>query len=159
MTPVLLSNLSNILESVLIPIPVILELESPILESRIPLWGIECGLEFKILDLNLLPEQILTPETLLNFSYFPESNVVHALPDFRSIIPSFHIPFWAKGADNNGSEISLKIWKLDGVKFLIKIIHIYIILVGYIRVVSSGFLRTPRKLDWAAFCGPIRPPP
>jgi len=38
LTPVLLPNLSNILESVLVPIPVILELESPILESHIPLW-------------------------------------------------------------------------------------------------------------------------
>ena len=37
LTPVLLPNLSNILESVLIPIPIILELESPILESHIPL--------------------------------------------------------------------------------------------------------------------------
>jgi len=46
LTPVLLLNLSNILESVLIPIPVILELESPILESHIPLWGNKYGLEF-----------------------------------------------------------------------------------------------------------------
>ena len=38
LTPVLLPNLSNILESVLVSIPVILELESPILESHIPLW-------------------------------------------------------------------------------------------------------------------------
>ena len=38
LTPVLLPNLSNILESVLILISVILELESPILESHIPLW-------------------------------------------------------------------------------------------------------------------------
>ena len=36
LTPILLPNLSNILESVLVPIPVILELESPILESHIP---------------------------------------------------------------------------------------------------------------------------
>ena len=39
LTLILLPNLSNILESVLIPIPLILELESPILESHIPLWG------------------------------------------------------------------------------------------------------------------------
>jgi len=43
---ILLPNLSNILESVLIHISVILELESPILESHIPLWENECGLEF-----------------------------------------------------------------------------------------------------------------
>ena len=44
LTPILLSNLSNILESVLILTPVIFELESPIL-SHIPLWENECGLE------------------------------------------------------------------------------------------------------------------
>ena len=106
-----------------------------------------------------LLEQILTPEPLLDFSHFPESIVVHALPDSRSIIPSFLIQFWDIGVDNNDSEINLKIWKLDGVKFLIKIIHIYIILVGYIREISGGFLRTPRKVEWAAFRGPIRPSP
>ena len=46
LTLVLLPNLSNILESVLVPIPVILELELPILESHIPLWRNECELEF-----------------------------------------------------------------------------------------------------------------
>jgi len=46
LTPVLLPNLSNILESVLIHLPIILELESPILGSHIPLWGNERGPEF-----------------------------------------------------------------------------------------------------------------
>ena len=49
-------NLSSILESILIPIPVILELESPILESYIPLWENECGRDFQLLDLDPLPE-------------------------------------------------------------------------------------------------------
>ena len=49
LTPVLLPDLSNILESVLILTPVILEIKSPIL-SHIPLWGNECGLEFQLLD-------------------------------------------------------------------------------------------------------------
>ena len=56
LTPILLPNLSNILESVLILIPVILELESPILESHIPLWGNECGLEFQLFNLDPLSE-------------------------------------------------------------------------------------------------------
>ena len=47
-TPVLLPNLSNILESVLIPTTIILELESPIL-SYIPLLENNCGLEFNFL--------------------------------------------------------------------------------------------------------------
>ena len=46
-----------------------------------------------------------------------------------------------------------------GVKFLIKIIHVHIIIVGYIIDVYGRFLRTPHKLDWAAFREPIRPPP
>ena len=61
LTPVLLPDLSNILESVLIPTPIIPELESPIL-SHIPLWENECGLEFQLLDLDPLPE----PSRLLN---------------------------------------------------------------------------------------------
>jgi len=68
LTPILLPNLSNILESVLVPIPVILELESPILKSHIPLWENECGLEFQLLDLDPLPEPISTPEPLLDLT-------------------------------------------------------------------------------------------
>ena len=64
LTPVLLPNLRNILESVLISIPVVLELESPILESHIPSWGNECGLEIHLLDLDPLPEPISTPKPL-----------------------------------------------------------------------------------------------
>ena len=58
----------NILESVLIPTPLILELESPILESHITLWENEYGLEFQLLDLDPLSEQILAPLSLLDFS-------------------------------------------------------------------------------------------
>ena len=76
LTPVLLPNLSNILESVLVPTPVILELESPILESHIPSWGNECVLEFSLLDLDPFLEQISTPEPLLDLSHFPESVLV-----------------------------------------------------------------------------------
>ena len=48
LTPVLLPNLSNILKSVLIPTPVILQLESPIL-SHILLWGNNVDLSFNFL--------------------------------------------------------------------------------------------------------------
>ena len=65
--------------------------------------------EFQFLDLDPLSELILTPEPLLDFSDFPELIVVHALPDSRSIILSFHTPFWDRGVDDNDSEISLKI--------------------------------------------------
>ena len=81
------SKLSNILESVLIPIPVILELESLFLESHIPLRENECRLEFQLLDLDLIPEPILTPELLLDLIQIPVSVLVPVLPEFKSIIP------------------------------------------------------------------------
>ena len=71
----------------------------------------------------------------------------------------FHIPFWDKGVDKIDSEIILKIWKLDRVKFIMKIIHINIMIVGCIIEVIGGFLQTQHKLNWVAFRGPIRPPP
>ena len=92
LTPILLPYLSNILESVLIPTPIMLELESPIL-SHIPMWENECGLEFQLLDLDPLPEPISTPEPLLDLSHFPESVLVHVLPKSKSIILSFHTLF------------------------------------------------------------------
>ena len=95
-----------------------------------------------------------TPEPSLDLNQIPESVLVPVLPESKSIIP-----LWDKGLDKFDSEIILKVWKLDRVKFLVKIINIYIILVGCILEVYGGFLRTPRKLDWAAFHGPIRPPP
>ena len=124
MTPVLLPDLSNILELVLIPTPVILELESPIL-SHIPLLKNECGLEFQLLDLDPLPEPISTPEPLLSLSHFPESVLVPVLPKSKLIIPSFHTPFWDEVVDKFDSEINYGIWKLDGVTYLIlSLIHI-----------------------------------
>ena len=48
LTPVSLPNLGNILESGLIPTPIILELKSPIV-SHIPLWENDCGLSFNFL--------------------------------------------------------------------------------------------------------------
>ena len=105
-----------------------------------------------------LPTPSSTLEPLLDLSYFPELVLVPVLPQSKSIILSFHTPFWDKAVDKIDSEINYGIWKLDGFKFLIKTNHIYIILVGYIREISGRFLRTPQKFDWAAFRGPIRPP-
>ena len=89
----------NILESFLIPIPVILELESPLLKSHIPLWGNECELEFQLLNLDPISEPILTPELLLDLIQIPVSVLVPVLPEFKSIISSFRTLFWDKGVD------------------------------------------------------------
>ena len=118
LTPVLLPDLSNILKSVLIPTPVILELESPIL-SHIPLWENDCGLEFQLLDLDKLLEPSSTPEPLLDLSFFAESVLVPVLLTSKSIIQSFHTPFWDKAVDTIDSENNYGIWTLDGVEFFI----------------------------------------
>ena len=123
------------------------------------MWENDCGLEFQLLDLDPLLEPSPTPEPLLDLSFFPESVLVPVLMTSKSIIPSFHTPFWDKTVDKFDSEISYGIWKLDGVKYLIKILNEHIFLVGYIGVISGGFLRISQKVDWAAFRGPIRPPP
>jgi len=156
LTPVLLPDLGNILESVLIPTSIIPELESPPL-SHIPLWEDDCGLEFQFFDLDPLLELSPTPEPLLDLSFFPESVFVPVLPMSKSIIPSFHTPFWDKEVETINSEIYYEIWKFDGVEIL-KNDYTYI-LVGYVRKVSGGFHQIICYLDWAAFRGPIRPPP
>ena len=88
----------------MIPTPIILELESPILR-HIPLWENECG-QFQLLDLDPFPESISTPEPLLDLSHFPESVLVPAPPKSKSTILSFHTPFWDKAVDKIDSEIN-----------------------------------------------------
>ena len=105
LTPILLPDLSNILESVFIPTPVILEIESPIL-SHIPLIENTCGLKFQLLDLDTLLEPISTPEPLLDVSHLPESVLVPILPESKSTILSFHTPFWDKAVDKFDFEIN-----------------------------------------------------
>ena len=152
----MLPDLGNILESVLVPTPIIPELESPIL-SHIPLWEDDCGLELQIIDLDPLPEPSPTPEPLLDLSFFPESVFVPVSMTSKSIIPSFHTPFWDKEVDTIDSEIHYEIWTFDGVKILKN--NFTYILVGYVREISGGFHQILYYLDWVATLGPIRPPP
>ena len=67
---------------------------------------IKCGLEFQLLDLDPLPEPISTPEPLLDLSHLPESILVPVLPESKSIILSFHNPFWDEAVDKFDSEIN-----------------------------------------------------
>ena len=113
--------------------------------------GNNCGLEFQLLDLDTLIEPSSTPEPLLDLSFFPESVFVPRTSDVQVNHSIFSHSILGQGDWKIDSEINYKIWKLDGVKFLIKNVHIYIILVGYVKEISGGFLRTPRKFDWAAF--------
>ena len=121
------------------------------------MWEDDCGLDLQLIDLDPLPEPRPTPEPLLDLSYFPKSVFVLVLLTSKSIIPSFHIPFWDKAVDTIDSENNYEIWKFDGVE-LLKNDNTYI-LVGYTRKISGGFLRIPHYLDWVATLGPIRPPP
>ena len=73
------------------------------------MWENECGLEFQLLDLDPLPEPISTPEPLLDLSHFFELVLVLVLPKSKSIIPSFHTPFWDKSVDKIDSEIICEI--------------------------------------------------
>ena len=61
--------------------------------------------DHQLLDLDPFPEPISTPEPLLDLSDFPESILVPVLPKSKSIIPSFHTPFWDEGVDKIDSKI------------------------------------------------------
>ena len=50
------------------------------------MWENECGQEFQLSNLDVLPEQILTPEHSLDFSQLLESVLVSLLPESKSII-------------------------------------------------------------------------
>jgi len=73
-TLVLLHNLTDIFESVLIPMPVILELELPIMQSHNPLR------ENEFLDLDPIFEPISTPKPLVDFNQFSKSVLVPVSP-------------------------------------------------------------------------------
>ena len=93
LTPVLLPDLGNLLESVLIPTPIIPELESPIV-SHIPLWENDCGLAFQLLDLDPLLEPSSTPEPLLDLSHLPESILVPAPIILEPNQPFYQVTFF-----------------------------------------------------------------
>ena len=63
LTPVFLSNLDQFSEPTFIPVPIDFEIESPILDSHIPLMGKEY--KFYFFDLDATLEQKLTLELKL----------------------------------------------------------------------------------------------
>ena len=74
LTLISLPVLDPILEPTLIPIPIDLEHEPPILDSHIPLLGKECKSQFFDLDSTLEPKRTLEPK--LDLSQFYESALV-----------------------------------------------------------------------------------
>ena len=62
LTPVFLPNLDQFLEPTFIPVPIDLEMESPSLDSHIPLMGKECEFQFLNLDSTIEPKLTLKPK-------------------------------------------------------------------------------------------------
>ena len=81
---ILLSNLDQFPKLTFIPVPIDLEIESPILDSHIPLMGKEC--EFQFLDLDSTLESKLTLDPKVDF---PELVLVPE-PSFLSPSQPFH---------------------------------------------------------------------
>ena len=65
LTPVFLPNLGQFLEPTFIPVPINVEIESPILESHIPLM--EKEYEFQFIDLDSALESKLTLKPKVDF--------------------------------------------------------------------------------------------
>ena len=96
LTPVFLPNLDQIPEPTFIPMPINLEIESPILDNHILLMGKEC--EFQFLNLNSTLEPKLTLEPKVNF-YVPEPIILEP----KSTISHSHILLLDIGIDRDDS--------------------------------------------------------
>ena len=74
-------------EPTFIPVPIDLEIESPNLDSHIPLMGEECEFQFFDLDLTLEPKQTLEPK--IDFSELvivPEPITLESSQLFHQVI-------------------------------------------------------------------------
>ena len=96
LTLVFLPNFDPIPKPTLIPIPINLEIEPPILNSHIPLIENECEFQFFYVDSTLKPNLTLEPK--LDLSHIPESVLVPVPFTFepKSIISLNYIPLLDK---------------------------------------------------------------
>ena len=94
LTLVSLPNLDPLPDPTVIPMPIILEIESPILDSHIALMGNEC--EFKFFDLKPTFEPNLTLKPKLDLIHIPKSVLVLEafILEPKSTIPLSHIHCW-----------------------------------------------------------------
>ena len=95
------------------------------------------------------PISTLIIDSRLDLSQIPESVSIFTPVPFesKSIIFQNHTSLLDKNVEENDSVIIFEILKLDGDKFLNKIIQSIILLLGRIREVTGGFLQDPRYLD------------
>ena len=123
LTPVSLPSLDPITEPTMIPIPIDLKTEPPILDSHIPLMDHEC--ELKFFDLEPTIESKLTLEPKFDLSHIPESVLVPVLfiLEYKSIILPTHIPLLDQGVDHYDSEMIFQDWSYNWDDFCARIIH------------------------------------
>jgi len=164
LTPVSLPNLDPILNPTLIPIPIELEHEPPMLDSHIPLLGNECELEFY--DLDQTHELTLTLEHKLDLSFIPElvSILIPFIIEPKSSIPQNHIPLLDQGLDQYDSVMIFQDWSYNREKFHAKILHDPIHIGKYKNAnkkekIKCEFHKNAHYLDWIETLGPMRPPP
>ena len=89
LTPVFLPNLDQFPEPTFIPVPIDLEMKSPILDSHIPLMGKEYEFQFLNLDSTLEPKLTLEPKVdfselvlVLNLSFLSPSQSFYQITFF-----------------------------------------------------------------------------
>ena len=119
-TPVSLSNLNLFFEPTLIPVPIDFEIESPILDSHIPLMRNEC--EFKFFDLEPIIEPKPTREHKFDFFKLVLVHELFILNPKLTILLS-HILLLDRVIDHNDSEMIFKDWSYNRDNFQDRIVH------------------------------------
>jgi len=120
LTLISLSNLDLFLEPTLIPVPIDLEIESLILDSRIPLMKNEHEFKFFDLDPTIEPKPTFKPK--LDFTELvlvPEPFILQP----KSIIPPSHILLLDQGIDYNNSKMIFQDWLYKRDDFNVRVLH------------------------------------
>ena len=100
LTPVFLPNLDEFSKPTFFSVPIDLEMESPILDSHIPLIEKECEIQFLDLDSTLKPKLTLEPKVnFYELLLVPEPIIFEP----KSTIPPSHIPLLDIGIDHDDS--------------------------------------------------------
>ena len=107
LTPVFLPNLDQFLEPTFIFVSIDLEIESPILDSHIPLMGKECEYQLLDLDSTLEPKPTLKPQVNFpEFVLFPEPIILKS----KSTNPPSHILLWDISIDHTDPVMIFQNW-------------------------------------------------
>ena len=119
------SNLDLFPVLTLILVPIDLEIESPILDSHIPLMRKECEFQFLDLDSTLEPKLILELKVeFFELVLVPEPIILEP----KLTIPPSHILLLDIGIDHDDSVMIFQDWHVKGVSFKIGYFMILFIL-------------------------------